>query len=509
LALEEEYFTSKGYTCQSVEMTHVVRQTGESGILWNATYYRKLIFADKVAENIFNTSFSDTEQISIEQLGEKFTSLAEVPDISKSIIVVYKNETAYRYNRIIRSYYFPGHNDVTAGDILQVVKNNYSDDTEFLNGEFIKVLEISKDTEEQSAPIKQKNKADKTVTLKFRDAKVLHPSGGIITVKLLDTLLNSKNRELSSEETKALYINFIIRYEKRTGKKANRKSDEFKEAFKRDVYYNALHVKYGYAITGHKSQGGEWETAFVDFTGRVGLKPDVLRWSYTAITRASKKLFVLYPPGISRIEFSNTAPAIGKVKKLPAGAIVFPEVEETPYHSKETHPAKRLKYFEIEAKLFDTDYSIEKVISEKYQETYFIKGGEAPYRITRYHKADGIFSSYSADILNDETQKLLDTFKRRVPWPHDHRYEKDNILVKKLYNRVLAAMQGLDVNLIGIDDSKMQNYYITFYFRTSADGAYIQFYFDKNERIKSMIAKSLLGEEDIELKKLIGNLTKK
>jgi hypothetical protein len=124
-----------------------------------------------------------------------------------------------------------------------------------------------------------------------------------------------------------------------------------------------------------------------------------------------------------------------------------------------------------------------------------------------YHKADGIFSSYSADIANNETQKLLETFKRRVPWPHDHRYEKDNILVKKLYNRVLAAMQGLDVNLIGIDDSKMQNYYIAFYFRTSADGAYIQFYFDKNERIKNMIAKSLLGGEDKELRKLIDNLT--
>ena len=508
-ALEETFFTDKGISNTGIEMTEVVRQREKSGILENAKYYRKLIFSTKIPENRFNTAFPDIEQINVEQLGDKFTEIEELPDISKSIVIVFKNETAYRYNKIIRSRYFPGHEAVTAGDILQVVRNNYSNaEQEFLNGEFIKILDVSNKVEEQSAPIKQAGKKDKIVTLKFRDAEVLHPSGNIINIKLLDTLLNSKFRDLSPEETKALYINFIIRFEKRTGKKANRKSEGFKEAFKRDEYFNALQVKYGYAITGHKSQGGEWENAFVDFTGRVGLTTDVLRWTYTAITRASKKLYVLYPPGVNRIEFKNTAPSIGKINKLPAGAISYPDADETPYHTKDTHPAKRLKYFEIEEKLHEAGYAIERVISEQYKETYFINNGTETHQIIMHHKADGIFSSYAANNVNDETKKLTELIKQKVPWPDDYRYEKNNPLVKKLYNRVLAAMQDLDINLLGIDDSKMQNYYVAFYFRTSAEGAYIQFYFDKNERVKSMIVKSLLGEEDKELRKMIDNLTR-
>jgi hypothetical protein len=430
LTLEEEFFISNGYGGNSSELKEVVRQNEESGIIENAKYYRKLIFSKKVSENIFNTGFQDVEQIGIEQLGDKFTEIEEIPDISKSIIIVYKNETAYRYNKIIRSRYFPNSEFVTAGDILQVVRNNYSSDNqEFLNGEFVKVLEVSSSTEKQYAPIKRTGKRDKVITLIFRDVKLLHPSGNIVTIKLLDSLLNSKYRDLTSDEMKALYINFILRYEEKTGKKANRKAEDFKEAFKKDQFVNALQAKYGYAITGHKSQGGEWETAFVDFSGRVGTNIDVLRWSYTAITRASKKLYILYPPGLSGINFSNKKTEIGKINKLPTGAISYPEVDVTPYHTCDSHPAKRLKYFEIENKMNSTGYKIDKVDSKPFQEIYHITSETDTYQVSFYHKGDGIISSYSANIVSSETNKLINIFKKNISWPYFYHYSGDIPLV--------------------------------------------------------------------------------
>ncbi len=506
-ALDKVYFKQNGYECSFAELKDVVRQSSKSGILENAKYYRELIFSEKVSENIFSTEFHDIGQISIEQIADKYTEIEEVPGISKCIIIVFKNETAYTYNQIIRSRYFPGARNIMPGDILQVVKNNYSNKIqEFLNGEFVKVLEVGNETETQSAPIKQKGEKDKIVTLAFRNVKLQHPSGNIINIKLLETLLNGKYRDLTSNEIKALYISFIIRYEKKTGRKANRRAEEFKEAFKKDEYVNALQVKYGYAITGHKSQGGEWNTVFVDFSGRVGINKEVLRWSYTAITRASEKLFVLYPPKVEGIDFSNKKTAIGKVVKLPAGAIAYPEVEATPYHSLTTHPAKRLKFFEIEKKMNRAGYIIEKVDSKPFYETYYINNGTRTYQISFYHKSDGIISYYAANMVDDDSAKLIELFKQKVPWPYFYHYNGGNPLVQKLYNRVLSAMQELGIDLIGIDDTKMQNYYIAFYFRTTADAAYIQFYFNKNEQVKSLIAKSLLGEEDTELKKLLENL---
>lgn len=507
-ALNASFFESKKILFSETEMTDVVRQNIKSGILFNANYYRKLIFSEKVAENNLNLNFDDIKEIDLIQLKSIFTNIAPLPDISKAIIITFSNALAFTYNRLIREEYFPNSKKPEMGDLLQIIKNNYrSQDVELLNGDFVKILSISDTTEFQSARIKKKSSKDVVIRHEFRDAQIIHSSGKIVDVKLLDSLLNSKNRDLNSDEMKALYINFIMRYKERTGGVINKKSEQFKEAFRNDAYFNALQVKYGYAITGHKSQGGEWENVFIDFSGRVGTYIDALRWDYTTITRASKNLFVLNPPGLKQIDFSKLNIKIGNIKKLPKNAIHYPDIPATPFHSEKTNPAKRVKYQEIKEKLNKLDYKINNVISNPYQETYTIGANDEIITIMMHHNAEGVFTSYASNNSTNTAIELLNLIKQNSPWPYAYNYKTDDTLSKDIHNNILSAMEDLKISILGIDDTKKSEYHIDYFFRTEeAQGAYLQIYFNKNERVTNVIAKSMLGENDLTLKKLIENL---
>ena len=507
LALEEDYF-EENYGCDSFELTEVVRQRDGSGILENAKYYRKLIFSDIVSENNLNTKFDDIEEIDIIDLTNKFTDIAPTPDYSKAIIITYSNALAYSYNKLIREYYFTGQNSIVASDILQIVKNNYSNQqVELLNGDFVKVMWVGDTVETQSARIKKKNGNDVVISHYFRRIGLKTYGGNDVEIMILDSHLNSKNRDLSSDETKALYINFIMRYEERIGRKANKSSKEFKEAFKSDPYYNALHAKYGYAITGHKSQGGEWENAFVDFTGRIGTYNDALRWNYTAITRASKKLFVLHPPKLKQVDFSKIKDvAIGKVKSAPKKSIIYPDVEATPFHTKECHPAKRLKYFELKEVLEKEGYEIESIISKDYLEKYIIRTNDSRLYFELTHNGEGVFTQFKSLQQSELSDNILQLISKTRPWNFNYEYSSNDKFLNKIYQNVLSAIQDLQIQIIRIDDSRKIDFHVTYYFRTDAQIAYLQIYFNKKEIVSNIIAKSMLGEEDFVLRKFIVNL---
>ncbi len=501
VALTQRFFQENGIGTMSVEMKQVVRQARESGILQNAGYYRGLIFSDKVAENKVDVSFNDVREINIQDVKGAYLTRSPSPDLNKNIIITFSNALALTYNKIIRHEYFPGRPTVAQGDILQVVQNNYSNrQLDLMNGDFVKVTEVSGTTETQSAPIYIQEKKQ-TIGLRFRDVRIRHSSGTELSVKIIDSLLNSKRRELSTYEKKALYVNFIVR----SGLKP--KGPGFSKALKADPYFNALQVKYGYAITGHKSQGGEWENAFVDFSGRIGTSKEVLRWSYTAITRAEKKLFVINPPKLEQIDFSNIKATIGRVNKFPANAFVFPKVEATPWHNDQTHPAKRLKFFEIEEKLFPEGFKIKNIRSQEYQETYTIGLENEDYVFDLYHNRSGLFTTYTASQKSETSDKLLEILKKPVPWEYYLEYEPQNTALEKLHQNMLSAMQGLNINIMGIDDSTIDNYYVSYFFRTDGD-AYFQVFVKKNGKVSSIIAKSTLGENDEELRELLENLKK-
>ena len=503
LALDADFFISKELNLNESEMTQVVRQEKNSGILFNAAYYRKLIFSNKVSKNHLDTNFEDIQEISYEELGKTFVSYAPLPNISKSIIISFSNKRAWHNNQVIRELYFPGKKSITEGDVLQVTRNNYL--VELLNGEFVTVIRVDDKTTRQSASI-WINKQRKQFHFDFREVGLQIADGRIIDVLVSETLLNSKNRGMTSEEMKALYVNFIMRYEKKTGATANRNSTQFKESFRNDPYFNALQVKYGYAITGHKAQGGEWENAFVDFSGRNGLSKDELRWIYTAITRASKKLYVLLPPKKSRFNLQNLHYNIGLIRSV---YIPLKETEDpgvTPFHNDHSPLIKRLKYFEIIEKIKETDIELLHVLSKDYQEIYNFKKNHIAYKVTMSHNAKGIFTYYSCNQNDKNVTELLDLIKKPVN-NSDFKYKPKNEFLDELFNWVKVALKTTKLSITNIDESRMDQYQIVYSFRAPQSDSYIQFYFNKNNRISSLIAKSTIAEKDFELRKLITNLT--
>jgi hypothetical protein len=299
--LEQTYNLATSLT----EMREVKRQDTDNGILFAATKIRRCLtsgfFNDfDLRENnrdIFNPPYEDYLTTYKKHQGKK-------------IIICYKNRTALQINRAIRQDKFDGDLPIQATDTVIIGGNNYR--LNIMNGEFAVVSEASPSVESREISFYAKGGETKTVRLTWRWVNLTVPDENTLPKNvsgfILENFLYSDN-SLTSEEQRALYIDFKKRYPK-----LKKGTEEFKEAIYNDKYFNCILLKYGYAVTCHKAQGGEWPNAFV-FWDR-GTKPnfnfyesehdrsgktntDFYRWAYTAVTRASNKLFCVNPPYFS------------------------------------------------------------------------------------------------------------------------------------------------------------------------------------------------------------------
>ena len=283
--LRQEYKLQVG----SFDLNTVMRQAQGSAILDRASELR-----DALLDNRFNTfslrpNKQDIEQIDASNAIDLIVQCLQSKD--SNVVVVHSNASALDYNRSIRERLWGDANrPIQAGDTLLVNRNST---IYFLsNGDLVKVVQA--DPEARKVPVSLKG--GHQVELWFRGVVVAYRAGDGMTIQtsclVLENLLDSPHRELSPLEQRALLVDFRKRHPN-----LHPKSSEFRKAIRQDPYFNALQVKYGYAMTCHKAQGGEWNTAIVDFAGRVGVRnASFFRWAYTAITRAAKKLIVVNPP---------------------------------------------------------------------------------------------------------------------------------------------------------------------------------------------------------------------
>ncbi|BDD00353.1 ATP-dependent DNA helicase [Persicobacter psychrovividus] len=300
-ALVEDYLKEKyDLNCESFQLTEVVRQGKDSGILEYATNLRNSMLKDQPMP-YFNFDKADIHRARKERLVEYFERAVNKAGLEEVIVVTFSNRLAMHYNQQIRQRLFPGATELQVGDRLMFSSNNYSHEVELLNGDFATVLSIEDETEFPIDPVmvdvyeaKSKQWSKEKVPLQFRDVviEVQDNDGDKVEIecKMMESLLNSPHRDITSNERKALYQYFRNRHPKlKPGTK------KFNEMLAEDPYFNALRLKYGYAITGHKAQGGEWEFVFVDFQGSTYMQEvqDIMRWRYTAVTRAKGHLLVL------------------------------------------------------------------------------------------------------------------------------------------------------------------------------------------------------------------------
>jgi ATP-dependent exoDNAse (exonuclease V) alpha subunit len=267
-----------------IELDEVMRQEENSGILYNATALRELLNDAFVTEYQFDLKkFKDIVRlVDGYDIQDAIHSAYSNYSIEDTAFIVRSNKRANQYNEQIRAKILDKESELATGDFLMVVKNNYfwlkdSDEAGFVaNGDIIEVLEIF--------AIKE------LYGFKFAKVKIRmvdYPNQKPLeTVLLLDTI-KSKSPSLTYEDSNRLYQEVMKDYEGET------KYKQFQKV-KNNEYFNALQVKFSYAITCHKSQGGQWNTVFIEQPYLPnGIDTDYIRWLYTAMTRAKNKLYLI------------------------------------------------------------------------------------------------------------------------------------------------------------------------------------------------------------------------
>ena len=280
-ALMADVLRSYYLTVYESDLNQVLRQSEESGVLWNATQIRRgTISLPKVRVS----GFPDIHVVSgndlIDQLGSSYSQVGK----DDTIVITRSNKRANIYNQGIRNRVLDRDAELCSGDMLMIVKNNYlwgKKDLEFLaNGDRAVVRRVRHEQQFYGFRF-----AEVTMTLPDYDNYEL------TAVVLLDTL-TSEAPALTREQQTQLYEGVLADYAD-----IRFKSERMKK-LKEDRFYNALQVKYAYAVTCHKAQGGQWAHVYVDqgYMTDDMLTPDYIHWLYTAFTRATEQLYLVNWP---------------------------------------------------------------------------------------------------------------------------------------------------------------------------------------------------------------------
>ena len=287
-ALSAEALKGYGLEVHEGMLTEVVRQLQDSGILWNATELRHYIAEEDffTLPSIKVEGFPDIKVIPGNELIETLTDTYDHVGIDDSIVVCRSNKRANIYNNGIRNMILYREEELEAGDLLMVAKNNYywtegCKEIDFIaNGDIAVVRRVRREREMYGFRF-----AD--VLLRFPDYNDME-----LEVKLLLDTLHTETPALPKDLNDKLFYSVLEDYSDITVKRERMKK------MKADPFYNALQVKYAYAVTCHKAQGGQWKHVFLD-QGYIPvdmLSPDYFRWLYTAFTRATETLYLVNWP---------------------------------------------------------------------------------------------------------------------------------------------------------------------------------------------------------------------
>lgn len=287
-ALNLEYVKSiKTLSAFAFEMKDVMRQSLDSGVLATATVIREKIHLQNTIPPFFSKQLfkSDIEQIDNGyDLEELLQNTFSGDDHSDGIVVCRTNKRANMFNRQIRNRILQRESSIEGGDILMVVRNNYfwlEDESKagfIANGDMLRITRIVKIEEKYGFTF-----ADAEIELlDFPDEKEY-------SVKVLMDTIDSERAGLPEPERQRLWKEMEIEYDHIPERRKRN------DAIQKDPYFNAIHIKFAYAMTCHKTQGGQWPDVIIDqgYVGENMLNIEFLRWLYTAITRSTNKIFLV------------------------------------------------------------------------------------------------------------------------------------------------------------------------------------------------------------------------
>ncbi|WP_417431937.1 ATP-dependent DNA helicase [Halpernia sp.] len=496
-ALDGKYLQENcGLVSNEFELTEVVRQKADSGILHNATKIRQ-----SLKENIFNkldieTDFKDINKTKYEELLPKYLQACNNTIDEETIIVAYSNSAVKGYNDFVRNHFFPNQKTITVGDKVILLSNNYNyPQMELLNGDIGFVVEVSPTTESRTIPLKRKNSKNVVeeinVPLTFRNVTITFSDENFrkhdIECKIIENLLYSHHRDLSSDELKALYIDFKIR-----NKNLKIETQPFKDALRSDKYFNALRIKFGYAITCHKAQGGEWENTFLNCKTSMGyFNSSYFRWLYTGITRAKENLFTLDEPHFSIVS-NIQPPKIENIKPREDILALNTEIAEIelPFDfSNQTTFLKHI-YLTISEYLKDENINISDIRHTSYLEHYtFSQGNEnaifkihynGKNKITRIEKPTN-----STEFIESVYSKLANLQNKTIIIAEtettETEFEFEQVFQKEFYENLKAKLEPFNFQIAKVEHKQ---YHEIYEIKKNGFTATYKFWYDGNFRFK-------------------------
>ncbi|MCL2651516.1 MAG: AAA family ATPase [Candidatus Azobacteroides sp.] len=283
-ALELSVLQGYGLDIYSMTLTEVVRQAKTSGILTNATHLRKRMESGQTGDfpELSTQSGADVQIVNGEDLLEAIQDAYHRDGLEETIVVTRSNKRANGFNNAIRNRILYREEELTSGDLLMVVKNNYhwakeEESMDFIaNGDLMKILRV--------------RRFQDLYGFHFCDVTVRFPDYDTeMDLKILLETLHTDSPALPKELNDKLFYAILEDYADIPEKREKMKQ------MKINPFYNVVQVKYAYAVTCHKAQGGQWKNVFLDLSyipqDQLGI--DFYRWLYTAFTRATERIFLI------------------------------------------------------------------------------------------------------------------------------------------------------------------------------------------------------------------------
>ncbi|WP_083800375.1 ATP-dependent RecD-like DNA helicase [Erythrobacter sp. SD-21] len=489
-ALDREYLKAQfGIEAHEYRLTEVVRQKSDSGILANVAQLRDGVEQGVYRGLEFNFS-EDVVRLDSEDLLPAYLKIVRDQTDELPIVIARSNAEAAEFNKAVHSQIFPGRDSVCAGDRLLVTSNTIVGGHFVANGEFVDVVSAEPMVERRSVRLRTRvGDSDEVetseVTLVFRELEIALRAEGeekfVQRVKVLDTLLHDGQANLSADEQRALYVDFLRRHPDLRGQDPH----QFHVALHNDPYFNAMRVKFGYAVTGHKAQGGEWKNVFVICpSGGDPRNEDYFRWLYTAMTRSSSMLFLVNPPEV----------------RLKVSGLDFREQQNRPEGSLENPNKSPISQFRdalrnaIRERLEGSDITIEDVAHKPYQEVFYCGKGVHECRVNVSYNKNfqvGSVSIMSETDLAEELRQRLVSLAGRSPAQEATGLDEDKSgarlsrpFLAEFDTRLKGLLTHRGIDTISVDEKQWNLRYVTSRDQASAT---VDIYFDGRERFTKVV----------------------
>lgn len=295
-ALSSDFMEGYGLKVYECRLDNVLRQSEESGILYNATLIRTHIMRDELTQlpQIHFDAFADIVVVPGNELIEMLNSSYSEVGVDETMVITRSNKRAHIYNQGIRQTILGSEEELSTGDMLMIVRNNYHWVQPPTNNEEQDTTSMTFLANGDRAMVQRVRNIRELYGFRFADVWLQFPDYNDYELEatiILDSL-HTEAPALSREQNERLFNEVLTDYAD-----IPRKQDRLKK-LREDIFLNAVQVKYAYAITCHKAQGGQWAHVYVDqgYMTDEMLSPDYLHWLYTAFTRATEKLYLVNWP---------------------------------------------------------------------------------------------------------------------------------------------------------------------------------------------------------------------